>query len=359
MLITTFRLPSAAATDEGNTIRLLQAWTAVDGDEEDDERRPAVLNMSITSYALPANGAKSSNVLSCFEAPPTDHPLYRQVMACVREARLELPTLPPVLSPLSPERQKDLVVTVCPDAIGYGQRLQPSVAMDLFERQRTGIIGGQPALAWLERAGIAVVVYRINHLRFPPVELELGSTLRCISSETQSANGLFYDVRQRMLCDRLEANEPGSELETDRGLADEDVSSDDGSDTGQTRGGTLDVIGLVKSRRPRITSTEHTFSPPASPLLQSDVDEYASYFSASGGLLQPPSFLEGASQSDTAQAPPALVADTGKAVRFALDEGETQGSRIVAECCERTLPCPSTALPPRAHTASHPACVCK
>uniref|UniRef100_A0A7S3ABK2 Uncharacterized protein n=1 Tax=Haptolina ericina TaxID=156174 RepID=A0A7S3ABK2_9EUKA len=140
-----------------------------------------------------------------------------------------------------------------------------------------------------------------------------------------------------MLCDRLEANEPGSELETDRGLADEDVSSDDGSDTGQTRGGTLDVIGLVKSRRPRITSTEHTFSPPASPLLQSDVDEYASYFSASGGLLQPPSFLEGASQSDTAQAPPALVADTGKAVRFALDEGETQGSRIVAECYVRMV----------------------
>ena len=76
---------------------------------------------------------------------------------------------------------------VYPDMIGPGGGLAVPCVMDLFERQRTAIIGGQPALAWLDREGIAVVVYRLRHMRLPIEPVPLGRKLLQTSAE-DSAN---------------------------------------------------------------------------------------------------------------------------------------------------------------------------
>jgi len=220
VLILTFKCPEArssstdlvaadaAAAAASSTLRLAHVWLPYGGVDADAAGPPSPAgasptspaarwagaaaavspyNIAITLYELPADPAARAAANAAFHEPGKTHPLFRQLYACVRESVTPLPPLPPTCTPLAAHRQRDLQFTIAPDAIGYGGRLQPSVALDLFERQRTAIIGGQPALAWLDREGIAVVVYRLRHMRLPIEPVPLGRKLLQTSAE-DSAN---------------------------------------------------------------------------------------------------------------------------------------------------------------------------
>ena len=140
--VVTFLCPPAACEEESGVVRLLHAWVA---DSSEDCSKPDVCNTSVMSYSKPPGAA-----LAGLDVPRPGHPLYRPLMACLRENRTPTPQFARC-EPLATSRQRELCVTVHLDAIGYGGRLQPSWAFDLFERQRTAIIGGQSALKSLQR----------------------------------------------------------------------------------------------------------------------------------------------------------------------------------------------------------------
>jgi acyl-CoA thioesterase FadM len=186
---------------DSNLLRVFHVWTCADEDGKDEvdaNGNAVAFNLSISTYSMPYEPAARSRIMSRLAAPKKGHPFFRQLMACTKEATLALPPLPPTCTPLAAERQRDLFVRVCPDAIGYGERLNPAVAMDLFERQRTAMIGGQSAMRWLESNGVAVVVYRLRQLTFSAEPVSLGGMLSCVSSESESGN-LFFDARQQMI----------------------------------------------------------------------------------------------------------------------------------------------------------------
>ncbi|EOD37981.1 hypothetical protein EMIHUDRAFT_448936 [Emiliania huxleyi CCMP1516] len=137
--VVTFLCPPAACEEESGVVRLLHAWVA---DSSEDCSKPDVCNTSVMSYSKPPGAA-----LAGLDVPRPGHPLYRPLMACLRENRTPTPQFARC-EPLATSRQRELCVTVHPDAIGCGGRLQPSWAFDLFERQRTAIIGGQSALKY-------------------------------------------------------------------------------------------------------------------------------------------------------------------------------------------------------------------
>lgn len=194
--IATFLCPPAHGSDDPRAeaageeqLRLIHAWY----DTEEVGARPTgdspkqtpltPHNISICSYKMPTSAAAREAVMGRFCTPPKSHPLFRQLLVCVREALTPVPPLPPVCAPLRPSRQRELCITILPDAIGYGGRLAPSVALDLFERARTAIIGGQPNLAWLKEEGVAVVVYRLREMLLPPTPVPLGGRVTSVSSE--------------------------------------------------------------------------------------------------------------------------------------------------------------------------------
>jgi hypothetical protein len=149
--IHTFLCPDDAGSTAGS-VRLLHAWTVASpessGVHAAEALKPAVYNTSVVTYTAPGALSSMAASLLALRPPPADHPLYAPLMACVRENRTRAPAFPLKCARLAPARRATM--RVGPDAIGFGGRLQPSVAMDLFERHRTAIIGGQPSLASLQ-----------------------------------------------------------------------------------------------------------------------------------------------------------------------------------------------------------------
>ena len=149
--IHTFLCPDDAGPTAGS-VRLLHAWTVASPDSSGmhaaEALKPVVYNTSVATYTAPGAASSMAASLLALRPPPADHPLYAPLMACVRENRTRAPAFPFKCARLAPTRRATMRVS--PDAIGFGGRLQPSVAMDLFERHRTAIIGGQPSLASLQ-----------------------------------------------------------------------------------------------------------------------------------------------------------------------------------------------------------------
>ena len=115
---TTVAIITFLCPDDGTgKLRLLHAWCS-EGDTEGDAK-PIVSNMSISSYSMPP-GHVVAAIQARFELPPRSHHLHRVLMSFVREAtRIDRPPLPRMLLPLSADRDRSLLITVAPDAIGY------------------------------------------------------------------------------------------------------------------------------------------------------------------------------------------------------------------------------------------------
>ena len=208
--IHTFLCPDDTGSTSG-CVRLLHAWTVAPSGFSGaaEALKPVVHNASVTTYTYAApDGAASMLAL---RAPPADHPLYAPLMACVRENRTRAPAFPLKCARLAPARRATMLVS--PDAVGFGGRLQPSVAMDLLERHRTAIIGGQPSLASLQEESVEVVVCRLRGLRLLAAP-QLGSTLQCVSAEAVSCGGLIYDVLQRIVATDTGAGADAAETDT-------------------------------------------------------------------------------------------------------------------------------------------------
>ena len=148
--IHTFLCPDNAGPADGR-VRLIHAWTVATESRDvqaAEALKPVVYNASVIAYTAPSAATSIDPSLLALRPPSVDHPLYAPVMACVRENRTRAPAFPLKCARLAPSRRATM--RVGPDAIGFGGRLQPAVAMDLFERHRTAIIGGQPSLASLQ-----------------------------------------------------------------------------------------------------------------------------------------------------------------------------------------------------------------
>ena len=87
--------------------------------------------------------------------------------------------------------------------------------MDLFERQRTAIIGGQPSLCALQQEGVSVVVTQLRGLRMLRAP-RLGSRMQVVSSESVSCGGLIYDVLQRIVAASAEGDDDDELAASDR-----------------------------------------------------------------------------------------------------------------------------------------------
>lgn len=100
-----------AAKAEGK-ICLLHAWVEDSEDQCTTKAKPVALNVAIAVYSLRDSLPGSLCALAIPPPPPTTHPLYRQLFACVRELSGTLiPPVPPVCSPLCLVRQRDLEIS--------------------------------------------------------------------------------------------------------------------------------------------------------------------------------------------------------------------------------------------------------
>lgn len=90
---------------------------------------------------------------------------------------------------------------VYPDMVGPNGALAVPCVMDLFERQRTVLIGGQEELERLKlEEGTFIVVYLIQQLRLPPATVVRPREVVEVSSAcTVQGDGLFYCVKQSVV----------------------------------------------------------------------------------------------------------------------------------------------------------------
>jgi len=94
------------------------------------------------------------------------------------------------------------------DMCGMGGAMSKGACLDLMERQRTELIGGQPVLHRLKvEEGILIVVVNIYDLRFGETTLEIGDMVTCESTGEFAEDSKSFMVRQRirrgddMICD--------------------------------------------------------------------------------------------------------------------------------------------------------------
>jgi len=87
---------------------------------------------------------------------------------------------------------------VYPDMIGPGGGLAVPCVMDLFERQRTTLIGGQEELERLKaEENTLIVVYMIQALELPPASaVRAREEIDVTTGFTLQGDGLFYCVKQ-------------------------------------------------------------------------------------------------------------------------------------------------------------------
>lgn len=82
--------------------------------------------------------------------------------------------------------------TVFPDMLAAGGKLTTHTVMDLMERQRTTLIGGQEALKLLKGRGVAIVCYSIQGLKLS------GAPVR--ARQTIAATSGFVVLNERFYC---------------------------------------------------------------------------------------------------------------------------------------------------------------
>ena len=85
------------------------------------------------------------------------------------------------------------------DMCGMGGTMSNGTCLDLMERQRTELIGGQPVLHRLKvEEGILIVVVNIYDLRFGDAVLDVGDTITCESTGEFAEDNKSIMVRQNI-----------------------------------------------------------------------------------------------------------------------------------------------------------------
>lgn len=92
---------------------------------------------------------------------------------------------------------KSETFAVFPDMLSGTGTLSTPCVMDLFERQRTKLIGGQDELERLKAAeGTMIVVYSIQQLELPPTPVQPRDEIEAASAFTIEGDGRFFCVKQ-------------------------------------------------------------------------------------------------------------------------------------------------------------------
>ena len=192
----TVRITSTLVPDQEGT--LLHEWFC-------DRKGDKPFHVALCSYAIRGEAAFGRATLP-------DAKEQRRIGALQREAASVFTAEPP---------PRTETFAVFPDMIGAGGVLGVPCIMDLFERQRTALIGGQEMLERLKRdEAISIVVYLIQRLELPSVNVQprdeidvstascrppsptFGPLARalslssCAQGFTVQGDGLFYCVKQ-------------------------------------------------------------------------------------------------------------------------------------------------------------------
>ena len=94
-------------------------------------------------------------------------------------------------------RAANLAPTQPPAPSLAASRSHRPAAADLFERQRTKLIGGQEELERLKGADeTMIVVYSIQQLELPPTQIKPRDTIEVASGYTIESDGRYYCVKQ-------------------------------------------------------------------------------------------------------------------------------------------------------------------
>eukprot|EP00656_Telonema_subtile_P015655 TRINITY_DN18237_c0_g1_i1.p1 TRINITY_DN18237_c0_g1~~TRINITY_DN18237_c0_g1_i1.p1 ORF type:complete len:214 (+),score=36.11 TRINITY_DN18237_c0_g1_i1:151-792(+) len=82
------------------------------------------------------------------------------------------------------------------DMLDYQGALSSRTVLDLMERQRTELIGGQPMLEQLKRDGVLIVVHSITGMSFTGVPVGVHEQVLCMSGY-QVRDDKYFCVHQR------------------------------------------------------------------------------------------------------------------------------------------------------------------
>lgn len=158
------------------------------------QQAPSLASTSLSEYVvtLTSNGS----------APNADslREIFMQRLAMVPEKRqkmLQVDSKVKFEVKESNYRQDDY--QVYRDMLGVGGQVLPSAVMDIMERQRTELIGGQAMLETLKREdNILIVVYTLQKLRWGSAKASPWDKLVCRSGYA-IRNGMYYCVHQQIL----------------------------------------------------------------------------------------------------------------------------------------------------------------